>query len=299
MHCRRRRLVKWTARWWVALLFLLVASYVARAQAGPPFLTDDPETPGNRHLETNLGFTADHNPSAAYYQVPDFDFNYGWGDHIQLKYELPISLYTNANHTTLGGLGESLLGAKWRFYEHRRAAAAPDDEDKAVNFSLGTYPQLSLNNPTSAVRRGIALPGPQFLLPIEANARIGWLRVDGDAGYWFSNRHTPQYWTRGILAGHEFSDKTELYLELHDFQDANRINSAPKQREFTLGAGGRQALNHQNSLLLLFMGGRSLQTVVAGNGQPNWIAYLGFQILLGPKQDNHQVEKKLPDEDKR
>lgn len=280
------------------LLFFALTAQIVRAQAGPPFLTDDPDTPGNHHWEINLGWTADHNPAAAYYQAPDFDFNYGWGDRIQLKYELPIALYTNANTTTLGGLGESLLGVKWRFYEHRRADASADDEDKAVNFSLGTYPQLSLNNPTSAVRRNLVLPGPQFLLPIEANARIGWLRVDGDAGYWFSNQHTPQYWTRGIVAGHEFSQKTELYLELHDFQDANRIAGAPKQREFTLGAGGRQALNRDNSILLMFMGGRSLQTVVPGNGQPNWIAYLGIQFLVGAKQANQQVEKKLPDEDK-
>jgi hypothetical protein len=296
VRCGNRQLAERVAPIGAALLLLTLVSATAKAQAGPPFLTDDPETPGNRHWEINLGFTADHNPAAAYYQVPDFDFNYGLGDRIQLKYELPISLYTNQNNTTLGGLGESLLGVKWRYYEHRIANPASGQEDKPVNFSLGTYPQLSLNNPTSAVRRGIVLPGPQFLLPLEANGRIGWLRWDGDYGYWFSNRHTPQYWTRGIVAGHEFSDKTELYLELHDFQDANRINGAPKMREFTLGAGGRQALNHDNSLLLMFMGGRSLQTVTPTNGQPSWIAYLGLQLLLGPKPENRQVEKKVPDE---
>jgi hypothetical protein len=166
-----------------------------------------------------------------------------------------------------------------------------------VNFSLGTYPQLSLNNPTGSVRRGVVPPGPQFLLPFEANARIGWLRIDGDFGYWFTNRNYPQSWIRGIVAGHEFSDKTELYLELHDQQDANRVDGQPKQRAATLGFGGRQALDHDNSILLLFMGGRSFQKVTPTNGQPNWIAYIGVQFLLGPKEANHQVEKKLPDED--
>src|SRR5580693_7294464 len=166
MTCGLSR-IHWARATRLALPLLLTVA--AHAQGGPPFRTDDPETPGNRHWEINFGWIGDRNPAAAYYQVPDFDINYGLGDRIQLKYELPISLYTNANNTTLGGLGESLLGIKWRYYEHRLANPPPGDEDKAVNFSLGTYPQLSLNNPTSAVRRGIVLPGPQFLLPLEAN----------------------------------------------------------------------------------------------------------------------------------
>jgi hypothetical protein len=268
----------------LALFFLLFASAASLfAQAGPPFRTDDPETPGNRHWEINFGFIADHNPGAAYYQTPDFDINYGWGDRIQLKYELPISEYTNANNTTVAGLGNSLLGIKWRFYEHRRANSKPDD-DKAVNFSLGTYPQLSLDNPTSAVRRGVVqYRGPMFLLPMEMNARIGWLRLDGEAGYWFGNRDAPDQWIRGMIAGHEFTEKTELYAEIYDEQDANRIDGIPKQRETTLGMGGRHSLNKENTLNLLFMGGRSFQAVTPYNGQPNWIAYVGLQVLLGPK----------------
>jgi hypothetical protein len=263
------------------LLFASAASLFA--QAGPPFRTDDPETPGNRHWEINFGFIADHNPAAAYYQTPDFDINYGLGDRIQLKYELPVSEYTDANDTTVAGLGNSLLGIKWRFYEHRRAGFKPDD-DKAVNFSVSTYPQLSLDNPTSSVRRGVVqYRGPMFLLPMEMNARLGWLRLDGEAGYWFGNRDAPDQWIRGMIAGHEFTEKTELYAEIYDEQDANRIDGAPKQREATLGFGGRHALNRGNTLNLLFMGGRSFQSVTPENGQPNWIAYVGLQVLLGPK----------------
>jgi hypothetical protein len=92
--------------------------------------------------------------------------------------------------------------------------------------------------------------------------------------------------------GHEFSDRTETYLEIYDVQDANRIapgqgvgvfaTGYPKQRESTIGLGGRQALNHAKTLNLLLMGGRSFQTITVLNGQPSWIAYVGFQVLLGP-----------------
>ena len=47
------------------------------------------------------------------------------------------------------------------------------------------------------------------------------------------------------------------------------------------------------------MGGRSFQAVSAANSQPGWIAYVGIQVLLGPKEAaTRQVEQKLPDESK-
>ncbi len=44
---------------------VLAAASLACAQGGPPFITDDPGMPGNRHWEINLGWIADHNPAHA------------------------------------------------------------------------------------------------------------------------------------------------------------------------------------------------------------------------------------------
>jgi len=301
-------------------LFMLGFAARAMAQAGPPFRTDDPETPGNKHWEINFGWVGDRNPAAGAYQVPDFDINYGLGDRIQLKYELPIAIEENrvlppvsatqpvVPGSVLGGLGQSLLGVKWRFYEHHPGDPWIDRSPSLVNkptgggvaggepvvdFSVGTYPQLSLNNPTSSVRRGVVASGPDFLLPIEANARFGPIRIDGEVGYHFGNQALPQSWIRGMIVGHEFSDRTEAYAEIYDQQDANRLppgrgvgefaTGQSKQRQTTLGLGGRQALNKEKSLILLLMGGTSFQTVSVNNSQPTWIAYVGLQVLLGPK----------------
>jgi hypothetical protein len=316
-------------------LVLLLLSGVARAhaQAGPPFLTDDPETPGNKHWEINFGFTGNRNPGAGAYEVPDFDINYGLGDRIQLKYELPIAIEeTRPVPATEGqpaqsesiavGLGESLMGVKWRFYEHHpgdpwfgrnppeSAAEAASGEERVVDFSVGTYPQLWLNNPTTSVGRGVVATGPDFLLPLEMNGRIGPIRLDGEVGYHFGNHQVPQSWIRGLIVGHEFTDRTEAYAEIYDAQDANRIPAGfgvgqfatglPKQRETTLGLGGRQALNKPKTLLLMLMGGRSFQAITAQNSQPSWIAYVGLQVLLGPKEPvEPQVEQTKPDLSKR
>ena len=66
------------------LIFGFLGAVIAHAQGGPPFRTDDPDTPGNHHWEINYGFIGDRNPGTGAYQVPDFDINYGLGDRIQL-----------------------------------------------------------------------------------------------------------------------------------------------------------------------------------------------------------------------
>jgi hypothetical protein len=325
---------------------------LARAQGGPPFRTDDPDTPGNKHWEINFGFIGDRNPKAGAYQLPDIDINYGLGDRIQLKYEVPLAIEeTRALPASpvqpatpgqvIGGLGESVPGIKWRFYEHHpndpwlknrfgtgllgvfghhpqsqpTEAETPSPaaaSEPVTNFSISTYPQLFLDNPTRSVPRGVVPPGPNIFLPIEINGRIGPLRYNADAGYNFGNHALPQSWNRGLLLGHEFSDRTEAYIEIYDIQEANRIRAGqgfgqfatgnPKQRETTLDIGGRQALNHSKTLNLLLMAGRSFQTVTAAtnNSQPGWIAYVGVQVLFGPAQPvTPQVEQKLPKDSKR
>jgi hypothetical protein len=280
-----------------ALVFLAAGSIASLAQGGPPFITDDPGTPGNHNWEINSGWIADHNPALATYQLPDIDMNYGWGDRIQLKYELPLAAATDEHNTTRAGLGESLIGIKWRYFEHHTAGEPKTDEN--LDFSLGTYPQASINNPTSAVRRGIVENGPQYYLPVEFTAKLGPVGFNGEVGHWFGNQLVPSRWGRGLIAGHEFSDRLELYGELYDLQDANRIGIVPKQRELTLDMGGRQTLDHKGHIRLLFMGGRAIQAVTRRNSEPNWIAYLGVQFLLGPHEPDPPDEKiGLPPADK-
>jgi len=260
----------------------VVSALPARAQGGPPFITDDPGTPGNRQWEINLGLVGNHNPAHAGYQLPNVDINYGWGDRIQLMFSPYLAAATDQNNTTRAGLGESLLGVKWRYFEHHTAGQPKTDEN--MNFSLGTYPQVSINNPTSAVRRGIVENGPQYYLPVEATTRLGPISFNGEVGRWIGNRNVPSRWGRGLIVGHEFSERLELYGEIYDLQDANRIGNAPKQRTLTLDFGGRKTLDRAGHLRLLFLGGRAIQAVTRQNSEPNWIAYLGVQILFGPKE---------------
>src|SRR5579862_9835216 len=135
---------------------------IVLAQGGPPFRSDDPDTPGNGHWEINLGFLGERSPFGGLYSTPDIDINYGLGNRIQLKYELPLGIEEirgDSSHVN-AGLGDSLLGVKYRFYQ-RHSKTRVEDGEREIKFSLSTYPQLLLSNPTRAVARDIADPTPQ------------------------------------------------------------------------------------------------------------------------------------------
>src|SRR5579863_7295821 len=81
----------------VASLFVTVSalaglSPLALAQGGPPFRSDDPDTPGNKQWEINTILVGERNPSGGSYEAPNLDINYGMGSRIQLKYEVPLGI---------------------------------------------------------------------------------------------------------------------------------------------------------------------------------------------------------------
>jgi hypothetical protein len=277
----------------IALFLCLILAALTRfsplalAQGGPPFRSDDPDTPENRNWEINTVLVGDRNPSEGFYETPNIDINYGLGNRVQLKYEVPLSIHESRDSSghVAAGLGNSLLGVKWRFYSHHPKTAAPDPNGKREsNFAMSIYPQLLLSNPTRSVRRDIVDPGPQFLMPMEANARIGPVRISGEFGYWFTNKDVPNSWIRGVIVGHEFKKKTELDLELYD-QDATRATAAePKSRESTLGIGFHTPVGKNGSVWFLGMVGRSLVPVTQTNGQPSWIASLGLQFVTSRRR---------------
>jgi hypothetical protein len=261
-------------------------------QGGPPFLSDDPDTPGNRNWEINIGLVGERNPVAGSYEVPNIDINYGLGHRIQLKYEVPLAITETRGDDAhaVAGLGNSLLGVKYRFYAHHPKSEPRDAAgERESTFGLSVYPQLLLNNPTRSVDRGVVLPGPQLLLPMEASAKIGPIRISAEIGYWFTTKDVPDSWIRGVIFGHEFKKDTELYLELYDQQDVTAIGGKPKARESTIGIGGRLPIEPSGSLRLMGMAGRSLIQTSPTNGQPSWIAYIGIQFLSA-KQRRHSSD---------
>src|SRR5271156_6721191 len=88
-----------------AVCAAIIVSRCALADAGPPYLTNDPGTPGNGNWEINIASMQTLERGVDSYQVPQIDLNFGLGDRVQLTYEIPYVLQTRAGESTVGGWG--------------------------------------------------------------------------------------------------------------------------------------------------------------------------------------------------
>jgi hypothetical protein len=248
--------------WTIPLLwFCVVFCPPLRAQGGPPYLTNDPGTPGNMQWEINLAYIPFLYPDHSISNVPDVDINFGIGDRIQLTYENAWLRVDNSSPAKYG-LGQDQLGVKWEFY---------DDDDSG--FAVSVFPQLSINNPNRSVQRGIVPQGASLILPFEFAKKLGPLDVNWEAGYNFVHLG-PDGWLAGLVVGHEFTKKLELDAEFYSIGTFH-----PSTAQETLDAGLRYKIHPP--VILLLMAGRSVQP--AGITQPYFVGYFGFQFLLPPR----------------
>src|ERR1700733_9748825 len=95
----------------------LGAASGARAQAGPPFLTNDPGTPGNANWEINVGSMQTLAHGASTYEITQIDLNFGLRGRSQLPYEIPYVLHASSGQATQSGWSNGYPGIKWRFVD--------------------------------------------------------------------------------------------------------------------------------------------------------------------------------------
>jgi hypothetical protein len=240
-------------------LLLIVAAIICfpvGGLTGPPLLTDDPGTPGNNNWEINMAFTVDRRHNEIFYETPVLDFNYGVGEHIQLKYEIPWVVLHERSDGTQKGLGNSLAGVKRRFL---------DEEKDGMDMSV--YPQVEWSNPTSSVRRGLVERGTNVLLPIQAAKKLGPVVVVAEAGYKFK-QHGKDDWIYGVIIQREIQKSLTLMGEIHGESDKSFGSN-----EVVFNIGGQW--NFSKRLGLLASAGRSFK---GAPDQPTLLSYLGLQL---------------------
>jgi len=223
-------------------------------RAGPPFVTDDPEPPPPGGWEINVPFILEHASGTTEMDAPLFDLNYGL-PNVQLKAEFPFEVVDEDNNGTTAGLGDLLLGVKWRFLNNERS-----------QLQLGTYPQLLL--PTGDHARGLGEGGVAFVLPLLAQKSWDKWTVYGNVGYWWRGAHeTRNYFYAGAVLERELNERLELGVELF----GNSAKERGHRSELAFSVGGTWKLNEH--LNVLFSGGRDIV------GDTHTMAYVGLQVL--------------------
>ncbi len=128
----------------------------------PPLDVDDPGTPGCNTWEINVVADGDLSHAQNSWELPLFDINYGVGDNLQLKYEIPYVSLSGVDAPS-SAVGESKAGIKYKFYQNEE-----------TDTELAVYPQLSFSSSDSkAQAMGISSPGKILTLPLLYSHKLG------------------------------------------------------------------------------------------------------------------------------
>ncbi len=240
------------------VLALAMAPACLWAQGGPPMITDDPGTPGPGNWEINAAATGSHRASSTAGELPLLDLNYGVGDRLQLKYEVAWVTRVDAGRVPRSGMGNSLLGVKWRFFDAGADA-----------WAVSTYPQVELRNPAShSSQRGLVSQGTGVLLPLELQRKLANTGVNIEVGRELHSR-TENGWFGGLVIGQEITGRLEVMSELHAECGASLHRST-----LSLNLGSRIAMQRWGVLLISV--GRDLRNTWEERSRV--FGYLGWQF---------------------
>lgn len=231
--------------------------------AGPPLRTDDPGTPGERTAELNVAHVLVRTRSEVANAVPLFDLNYGQHENDQWTIHAPALVLDPAWGNAHGGVGDVLLGWKYRFLE----------EDEA-GFMASISPQLIC--PTGNANLGLGEGRFASFFPLEVGRHFldERLFVYGEVGYHVVfGSGVDNAWRYGVAASWKANERLELMGEIAG--DVLPRHGGPNDTFFNLGFKWKLG----EHVALLGSAGRSFHG--RGHDTPELMTFLGLQITWG------------------
>ena len=243
----------------IQLVVVALWTWPLRMQAGPPFVTDDPEPVDHQHWEFYLASQHTETADGWSGHRAHFELNYGVISNAQLHLIAPLAYSAPAQGSRHYGYGDTELGVKFRFI-----GQTPDFPEMA------TFPLLEI--PTGNADDGLGSGHVQAFLPLWVQKDFGSWTVYGGGGYGINpgarNRNwgfggavlQDQVW-RNLLVGGEIYHRTSM-------QSGGRDDTA-----FNLGTVFDFNEHHH----LLFSAGRSV------DGPTEFQMYVAYQFTFGPE----------------
>ena len=240
------------------LLTGLLCPVTAAAQGGPPLITDDPDTPGPRYWEINVMTSLERRTGSRMLELPRLDANYGVGNRVQLKFEIPWLAAKTSGEPVRSGIGNAEAGVKWRFL---------GQEGQWLAWSV--YPQVEFNVAHKSATRGLVDEHTQAFLPTEFTIEAHDIEVNAEVGRSFA-RGGNGAWAYGLSGEFERPPRLELLAEIHT---ERADHGAP---ETIVNAGLRYKLTEQTRLM--FAAGRALSGNIKDH--TDLLLLVGLQINL-------------------
>jgi hypothetical protein len=238
----------------------------------PPLDVDDPGTPGCNTLEANVVFNGEFSRESNNLEVPLLDLNYGVGDNLQLKYEVPFIWNSEKGHTTTG-FGNSKFGVKWNFL---------DDTERSLEAAL--YPQVEIRSSSHTIEiEGLADDGTVLTLPLLVSKKLastseGDVMLTANLGYEIVfARHEPDAVFAALGIGAPlFSSRVAVMAEIVTEQATSRDEEGVREHLIKMDLALKAPITDHLSAFASV--GRSLET---SEHHPLTFAVLGLQIVVG------------------
>jgi hypothetical protein len=229
----------------------------------PPLDIDDPGTPGCNKWEINVTVDGDFSHGERHLETPLFDINYGIGDNIQLKYEIP-SVQDQSDQTTTSGFGNSKVGIKYLFFE--------SEEDKV---GVATYPQYSAMN--LGPQQGSVVTLPLLFTRKIGQTSKGDVTLNVNLGYNITNSiDSRDYVSAAVGAGVPLSPKLAIMGEIATEQAVRQSDDGTREQLVKLNVGMMGTLNKN-----LFLYGSVGSSVISSDDKTHLYALTGFRVLTG------------------
>jgi hypothetical protein len=240
-----------------ALAICVIGVKSARAQGGPPMITDDPGTPGPGKWEDNIAIVLEQRSDETSLDLPEIDLNYGVGEHIQLTLQTAPVLLKRTEHGPIGGLGGTETAVKWRFLDEEQSG-----------FDVSMFPRVIFNITQSSVHRGLAEDGTRFQIPFEIAKTFGRFHADMEFGPVGISVGRSE-WLYGFVGGYDLAKPTMLMAEIHG---TSRMNFT--RDTLTINLGLRHEITETRILIL------SVGHEIRSSDEPSaLIGYFGMQLL--------------------
>ena len=139
--------------------------------AGPPFVTDDPETVEYKHWEVYLATQYMHDRDQDLSTLPHLEVNYGLIPNVQIHLIAPLVYVKPEGASSQYGYGDTELGVKYRFIQETDYIP-----------QVGIFPLVEL--PTGDSEKGLGNGRTQYFLPVwlQKSCGRGQLTGEGDTG---------------------------------------------------------------------------------------------------------------------
>ncbi|MBI2801117.1 MAG: transporter [Gammaproteobacteria bacterium] len=242
------------------------AEPVEMTVGSPPMISDDTDTPGPGSWEINLVFYGAWSRDRRAFEAPLVDLNYGIGERVQLKYQVPYALEHSTGLDASGerisaserGVGDSIVGLKYRFY---------DDEERG--FSLGLYPQVRFRTP--GARRALSAGGTGFILPLLLTKEFASFSITADLGIERSTLEHHSDYFASVGLGTRITDRLAVMVEI-----AGESLRDPDARRCIVNLGLRRKLNDKQAVVAAI--GHDLH---ASDGASSTYFTLAYQRVFG------------------